>query len=395
MMLHCLTRVATFALTLATTACAQSAGPTGPDPTDPPPISAAQLREVANGLGTPVFLTAPPGDITRQFIVEKSGKIRILKNDALVSTPFLDISAKLSNGGEQGLLGLAFHPGYASNGRFVVYYTDPSGDTRVAVYRVSSNPDVADPATEQIILATDQPFSNHNGGMVVFGADSRLYIGLGDGGSGGDPQGHGQNRNSLLGKILRLEVSANGVASIPADNPFVGQAGAHPEIWSYGLRNPWRFSFDRLTGDLYIADVGQNAREEINVSTDGTQFGKGLNYGWNTMEGKACYSPSSGCNQAGLTLPVLDYDHSEGCSVTGGYVYRGSALPELLGHYFYADYCQGWVRSFRVQGQTITQELDWSSLRPGGQITSFGEDARGELYVLIASGRVFRIVAAP
>lgn len=394
-MLQCLAGAATLALSLSTMGCSDGSDTTGPGPQEPPSSMAAQLREVANGLDVPVFLTSPPGDLARQFVIEKSGRIRILKDDALLPTPFLDLSAKVSNGGEQGLLGLTFHPGYANNGRFVVYYTNPSGDTRVAVYRVSANPDVADPTSEQIILSTDQPFSNHNGGMVVFGPDGKLYIGLGDGGSGGDPQGNGQNRNSLLGKILRLEVSGSGVASVPADNPLVGQPNVRSEIWSYGLRNPWRFSFDRLTGDLYIADVGQNAREEIDVSTTVSQFGRGLNYGWKTMEGKACYSPSSGCNQTGLTLPVLDYDHSAGCSVTGGYVYRGSALPALLGHYFYGDYCNGWVRSFRLQGQTVSQEFDWTSLRPGGQITSFGEDARGELYVLIASGKVFRIVAVP
>jgi glucose/arabinose dehydrogenase len=392
MMLQCLAGAATLTLTLSSMGCHEN---TGPGPREPPPTLAAGLREVANGLSTPVFLTSPPGDVTRQFVVEKTGKIRIIRDDALVPTVFLDLSAKVSTSTEQGLLGLAFHPGYAGNGRFVVYYTDTSGDTRVALYRVSANSDVADPASEQIILSVDQPFSNHNGGMVVFGPDGRLYIGLGDGGSGGDPQGNGQNRNVLLAKILRLDMDGNGVVRIPFDNPFVGQANVRPEIWSYGLRNPWRFSFDRLTGDLYIADVGQNAREEVDVSTDVTQFGKGANYGWKTMEGKACFSPSSGCVQTGLTLPVLDYNHSTGCSITGGYVYRGSALPALLGHYFYGDYCQGWVRSFRLQGQSATQELDWTSLRPGGLITSFGEDARGELYILIASGRVFRIVAAP
>lgn len=395
MMLQCLAGATTLVLTMTTIGCTGNSDTTGPGPQEPPSTLAARLREVANGLDAPLFLASPPGDLARQFIVEQTGKIKILKDDALLPTPFLDISSKISSGGERGLLGLAFHPGYGTNGRFVVYYTNPSGDTRVGVYRVSSNPDIADPASEQIILSVDQPFSNHNGGMVVFGADGRLYIGLGDGGSAGDPQGHGQNRNSLLGKILRLAVDANGVAGVPADNPFVGVPGVRPEIWSYGLRNPWRFSFDRLTNDLYIADVGQNAREEVNASTDVSQFGKGLNYGWKIMEGRGCFSPPAGCVQTGLTLPVLEYTHSDGCSVTGGYVYRGSALPALLGHYFYADYCSGWVRSFRLQGQGVIQELDWSSLRPGGAITSFGEDARGELYILVSSGRVFRIVTAP
>jgi glucose/arabinose dehydrogenase len=354
-----------------------------------------QLQEVASGLDFPVFLTAPPGDNDRLFIVEKSGRIRIVKSGSLLPTPFLDLHSKLSNGGEQGLLGLAFHPEFAGNGRFVVNYTNTAGDTRVAGFRVSADPDVADPASEQLILAVDQPYSNHNGGMVAFGPDGKLYIGMGDGGSGGDPQGNGQNRAVLLGKLLRLELSGAGQVSVPSDNPFVGQAGIRPEIWSYGLRNPWRFSFDRATRDLYIGDVGQNAREEIDVSTSAQQFGRGLNYGWNRMEGTACYEPPSGCAASGLTPPVLDYGHSQGCSVTGGYVYRGAAVPTLVGHYFYADYCEGWVRSFRLNGGAVTDARDWASLRPGGQITSFGEDARGELYLMTAGGQVFRIVATP
>jgi len=313
-----------------------------------------------------------------------------------VPTPFLDISGKISNGGEQGLLGLAFHPQYATNGRFVVYYTNTSGDIRIASYKVTANPEVADPASEQILLAVPHPsFSNHNGGMVVFGPDGRLYAGIGDGGSGGDPNGNGQNRNTLLGKLVRLDVNAAGQASVPSDNPFVGQSGMRPEIWSYGLRNPWRFSFNGLTGDLYIGDVGQNSREEINVSTDQTDFGRGLNFGWKIMEGTACFSPSSGCNKTGLTQPVIDYGHNDGCSVTGGYVYRGSLAPALRGHYLYADYCSGWVRSFLLAGRQVTQPLDWSTLRPNGQITSFGEDAGGELYIIVSSGRVFRIEPAP
>ena len=360
-----------------------------------PNSSGVGLQEVVSGLDFPLFLTAPPGDADRLFIVEKGGRIRIVRNGSLLAAPFLDLSAKVSGGGEQGLLGLAFHPDYAANGRFVVDYTDRHGDTRIAVYRVSSNPDLADPASEQIILTVAQPFSNHNGGMVVFGPDGKLYIGMGDGGSGGDPQGNGQNRNALLGKLLRLEVSATGQGSVPADNPFVGEQGARPEIWSYGLRNPWRFSFDRQTRDLYLADVGQNAHEEVDVSTAAGQFGRGLNFGWNRMEGSSCYSPSSGCDQNGLVLPALDYGHSQGCSITGGYVYRGSAIPAIQGLYFYADYCEGWVRSFRWNGSATAEEREWASLRPGGQVTSFGEDARGELYVLSSNGKVFRFRAVP
>jgi len=372
---------------LALAGCRNDSGP-GPG------TAAVRLQEVASGLDFPLFLTAPPGDNARLFVVEKTGRIRIVRNGIVLPVPFLDLSAKVSNGSEQGLLGLAFHPDYATNGRFVVNYTNTGGDTRIAVFHVSSIPDVADPASEQVILSVDQPYSNHNGGMVAFGPDGKLYIGMGDGGSGGDPQGNGQNRGVLLGKLLRLEVDGAGQASVPNDNPFVGQAGVRPEIWSYGLRNPWRFSFDRVTHDLYIGDVGQNAHEEIDASTAVAQFGRGVNYGWNRMEGAACYSPAGNCDRTGLTLPVIDYGHSDGCSVTGGYVYRGAALPALQGHYFYSDYCQGWVRSFRLDGTRAGNAADWAALRPGGQVSSFGEDASGELYLMTAEGKVFRIVAS-
>ena len=394
-MVQCATGLGGLVLTVMAAACNQGE-PASPGPDLPTATLAVRLREIATGLASPVFLTSPPGDQERTFVVEQGGRIRIIRNDALVTAPFLDISSRVQNGGEQGLLGLAFHPGYAANGRFVVYYTNTSGDIRIASYRVTANPDVADPASEQILLAVPHTSnSNHNGGMVVFGPDGRLYAGIGDGGGGGDPNGNGQNRNVLLGKIVRLDVSAGGVASVPSDNPFFGQAGMRPEIWSYGLRNPWRFSFDRLTGDLYIGDVGQNEREEINASTDVSQFGRGLNYGWKIMEGTSCFSPSSGCNRTGLTLPVVDYTHGDGCSVTGGYVYQGTLVSGLQGQYLYADYCQGWVRSFRLSGDRANQPFEWPTLSPGGQITSFGEDARGELYILIQSGKVFRIEPAP
>ena len=386
-MVQCLAGLGAFLLTVMTAGCDGSAEPTG---------IAVRLREVAGGLDAPLFLTTAPGDPTRAFVVEQGGRIRIIRNDALVPTPFLDISGRMASGGERGLLGLAFHPQYATNGRFVVYYTNTSGDVRIASYQVTADPDLADPASEQILLAVPHPsFSNHNGGMVVFGPDGRLYAGIGDGGSGGDPNGNGENRNTLLGKLVRLDVNGAGQASVPSDNPFVGQSGMRPEIWSYGLRNPWRFSFDRQTGDLYIGDVGQNAREEIDVSTAASQAGRGLNFGWNITEGSACYSPASGCNRTGLTQPALDYGHSDGCSVIGGYVYRGSAIPELRGHYFYGDYCSSWVKSFLLSGTRAGQPLDWATLRPGSQITSFGEDAGGEVYIIVSSGRVFRIEPGP
>jgi len=393
-MVQCVAGLGGLVLTVMAAACGPG-DPASPGPGLPPSTLAVRLRQVASGLASPVFLTSPPGDQERTFVVEQGGRIRIIRNDALVSAPFLDISSRIQNGGEQGLLGLAFHPGYAANGRLVVYYTNTSGDIRIASYRVTANPDVADPASEQILLAVPHPSnSNHNGGMVAFGPDGRLYAGIGDGGGGGDPSGNGQNRNVLLGKIVRLDVSAGGQASVPPGNPFFGQAGMRPEIWSYGLRNPWRFSFDRLTGDLYIGDVGQNEREEINASTEVSEFGRGLNYGWRIMEGNSCFSPSSGCNRSGLTVPVLDYTHTDGCSVTGGYVYQGSLVSGLQGQYLYADYCQGWVRSFRLSGDQAIQQFEWPTLSPGGQITSFGEDARGELYILTGSGKVFRIEPA-
>ena len=351
----------------------------------------ARLQQIASGLSSPLYLTAPPADSSRLFVVEQTGAIRIIKDGAVLPTPFLDVSGEITSGGEQGLLGMAFDPSYASTGRFVVHYTDKAGNTHLSMFTVSSNPDVADPATEQVILTAQQPFSNHNGGQVLFGPDGFLYLGLGDGGSEGDPQGRGQDRSDLLGSILRIDVHGAAPYAVPPDNPFVGQSGVQPEIWSYGLRNPWRFSFDRATGDLYVADVGQDSYEEVDVMPAASGAGKGANFGWNIMEGKHCYNASS-CTQNGLTLPVYEYTHGEGCSITGGYVYRGAALPALQGLYFFGDFCQGWVRSFRYQAGAATELTDWQSLRPGGMITSFGEDAAGELYIIVQGGNVFKVV---
>lgn len=363
----------------------------GPDDDPPDPGTGLGLEDVGN-FTFPILLTAPPGD-ARLFVVQKGGAIRIVKDGATLPTPFLNLAGRISTGGEQGLLGMAFHPAYQTTGLFVVNYTGTNGDTRISLFRVGSNPDVADPSSEQVILEVPQPFSNHNGGMLAFGPhDSNLYIGLGDGGSGGDPQNHAQRRNSLLGKMLRLRITGSGQVVIPPDNPFTSETGARDEIWSLGLRNPWRFSFDRQTGDLYIADVGQDAREEINVTSGSAS--RGANYGWKIMEGGSCYQASS-CNQTGLTLPVLEYPRSDGCSVTGGFVYRGTRIPGLAGTYFYGDYCRGWVRSFRWSGSAVTDRQEWATLNPGSQLVSFGEDAAGELYVLGQNGRVARIVAAP
>jgi glucose/arabinose dehydrogenase len=351
-----------------------------------------RLLEIASGLSLPLYLTAPAGDLSRLFIVEKTGGIRIVKDGTLLPAPFLDISGQVSGGSEQGLLGLAFPPDYASTGRFVVHYTDIAGNTRVSAFEVSANPDIADASSEQVILTADQPGPNHNGGQVAFGPDGFLYLGLGDGGGSNE---RGQDLSELLGSILRIDVQSGTSYTVPADNPFVGQQPAtRPEVWSYGLRNPWRFSFDRANGDLYIADVGESALEEIDVTPAANGGGKGVNYGWSIMEGRRCVGGGQ-CDQTGLTLPIAQYSHAEGCSVIGGYVYRGSVLPALQGVYFFGDYCQGWVRSFRYAGGTATELTEWPTLHTASPLNSFGEDAAGELYVLESSGRVSRIVAGP
>jgi glucose/arabinose dehydrogenase len=354
---------------------------------------AVTLQEVATGLDFPLYLTSPPGD-QRLFIVEKGGAIRVIKDGTLLDQPFLDLTGRVSTRPEQGLLGLAFPPDYAVSGRFVVHYTDLSGDTRVSFFRVSGDPDRADPATESVVLTAKQPGPSHNGGQSLYGPEGFLYIGLADGGSrDGNDRGRGQSLNDLLGSILRIDVSAGSGYTVPPDNPFVGTPGVRPEIWSYGLRNPWRFSFDRAAGDLYIADVGDHHWEEVEAATAAEGAGKGLNYGWSLMEGRECLQ--AGCDQTGLTLPVLEYDHSQGCAITGGYVYRGAAIPGLQGQYFYSDFCQGWVRSFRLVAGSAAEEADWPTLMPGGMVTSFGEDAAGELYLLTAEGRVLRIAPQP
>jgi glucose/arabinose dehydrogenase len=395
---HACTAVIALLVATGMGACSSSSdgggSPTPPDTTTPPPNGtlALALQPVASGLAFPLYLTAPAGD-PRLFIVEKGGTIRVVKDGTVLPTPFLDISSLVSKGGEQGLLGLAFDPQYAANRRFFVDYTDTDGNTVVASYSANlSNPDVADPGSAAVRLRVVQPFANHNGGHLAFGPDGYLYVALGDGGSAGDPDGRGQDPRDLLGSLLRIDVSGATGYTSPADNPRAENASWAPEVWSIGLRNPWRFSFDRATGDLYIGDVGQGAREEIDVSPAASGGGRGLNYGWAVTEGTACYRAST-CDRTGLTGPVLDYTHADGsCSVTGGFVYRGSAIPQLAGTYFYGDFCAGWVRSFRFENGQAASPAEWPSLG-GGSITSFGEDAAGELYVVAAGGDVSRIVA--
>ncbi|MDN2678664.1 PQQ-dependent sugar dehydrogenase [Janthinobacterium sp. SUN033] len=353
---------------------------------------ALRLQEVASGLDAPLFLTAPPGD-SRLFIVERAGRIRVVQNGSLLATPFLDISTLTTTSGERGLLSLAFHPQYASNGYFFIYYTNLAGDIVIERRQVSAgNANVADPLSALAILTIAHPtFSNHYGGLLSFGPDGYLYAGTGDGGSGGDPPGNAQNTNVLLGKLLRLDVNASSVAqpyAIPPGNPFAS-AGGRPEIWAYGLRNPWRYAFDVPALLLYIADVGQASWEEVDVRPVGQA---GNNYGWNIMEGTQCYNSVS-CNQAGLVLPVITYGHDAagGCSITGGYVYRGAALPELAGQYLYSDYCSGWLKSFSYGNGTASTVTDWG-IANVGNIVSFGQDAQNELYMLSGTGKVYRIV---
>ena len=368
-----------------------AAGSCGEGTTPPQSIGSVVLQLVEAGFSAPLFLTAPPGDSQRLFIVEQTGLIRIVRDDSVLTAPFLDLRTLILCCGERGLLGLAFHPDYASNGRFFVHYSNTAGDTRVMRYVVSANPDSADPASAQLVLAEPQPYPNHNGGMLAFGPDGYLYIGLGDGGFGGDPQNRAQNPGEILGKMLRIDVNGALPYTVPPDNPFVGLGGYRPEIWSVGWRNPWRYSFDRANGLFYISDVGQGVREEVNIEPPGAGGG---NYGWNIMEGAACYR--AGCSSLGLNAPVLDYTHADGCAMIGGYVYRGQRIPGLQGHYFYSDYCRGWVRSFYWNGHAATDQRDWPSLAPGGTVSSFGEDAAGELYVLSHdNGTVHRFVPDP
>jgi glucose/arabinose dehydrogenase len=346
-----------------------------------------QLDPVVKGLSSPVGLTNAKDGSNRLFIVEQAGRIRIVRDGTLSGTPFLDLTSSVAyDGGEEGLLGLAFHPDFKNNGRFFVDFTAnrPNLKTIIAEFQVSpSNPDIAVP-TEHVLLQIDQPFSNHNGGQLAFGPDGFLYIGMGDGGSGGDPHGNGQNRNALLGKILRIDVDHQAPYAIPTDNPFVSGGGA-PEIWAWGFRNPWRFSFDRATGRLFVGDVGQNLYEEVDLVEEPG------NFGWNIMEGLHCYSPASGCDTTGLITPIHEYGHSVGICVIGGYVYRGNQYPLLQGIYLFGDYGTRkiWALTENNYGTWTKTDL----LNTEFYISSFGEDEAGELYVVDLGGSVYRIHA--
>lgn len=359
------------------------------------PVATAQdqaqiaLEQVVTGLSHPVHVTHAGDTSDRLFIVEQGGRILVVHGTTLGPAPFLDISALVRSGGERGLLSVAFHPRYTKNGLFYVNYTNRSGNTVVARYRVSANPSRGDPSTAAVLLTVPQPYSNHNGGQLQFGPDGHLYIGMGDGGSAGDPQGNAQNPNSLLGKMLRIDVNVLPYA-IPKTNPFIGPGPPLDEIWALGLRNPWRFSFDRKTGDLYIADVGQNSWEEVDIQPANSRGGE--NYGWNIMEGAHCFSPRTDCPQAGLTMPVATYATGKNCSITGGYVYRGTRVPALTGIYIFGDYCSGRIWGLRKsdRGWAHTELLDTDL-----NITSFGEDEGGELYVAHHGGAIYRIAPLP
>jgi glucose/arabinose dehydrogenase len=342
------------------------------------------LEEVATGLDRPLFVTHAGDGSGRLFVVEKGGTIRLLPRGEL----FLDISQRVgSEGTEQGLLGLAFHPNFQENGYFYVNYTDLNGDTAVSRFNLAPGGRTADPNSEQRLLHVDQPAANHNGGMLAFGPDGFLYIGLGDGGGAGDTFGNAQNLQTLLGAMLRIDVDRGNPYAIPPNNPFVDHETARPEIWAYGLRNPWRFSFDRTTGDMYIADVGQNRYEWVHFQPANSQGGQ--NYGWPILEGSHCFK-SDPCDKTGLTLPVAEYDHSLGCTIVGGYVYRGERYPILAGVYLFGDYCSGriWTLARDQAGAWNATEM----LQTEIQISSFGEDEAGEVYVTdLAGGRVYRL----
>jgi glucose/arabinose dehydrogenase len=391
-----------------------SSGPASLSPLAWPQLS---FELVAGGFASPVFVTHANDDSGRIFVVEQAGRIRIVQNEAVIEQPFLDIHDRVRSpasggGAEEGLLSLAFAPDYAQNGRFYVYYTNKDGNNVLTRFQVTSDPDRADASSEQEILLFPHPnFQNHNGGLLDFGPDGYLYIGTGDGGGGGDPEGNAQNPDSLLGKLLRIDVEyqttspftvthqaflplirqANGNAGmmpyrIPPGNPFVGQFGYRKEIWALGLRNPWRYSFDLSTGDLYIADVGQNLVEEVDFQPADSSGGQ--NYGWNIMEGDRCYQSAS-CDQSGLTLPIFTYTHTEGCSITGGYVYRGPNNPGMQGIYFFADYCSGRIWGLQKSGNSWNHQM---LTQTSYKVSSFGQDQAGRLYLVDKNGSVYRVV---
>jgi glucose/arabinose dehydrogenase len=369
-----------------TFAATDTISPLPPNATTFPDPAAYQWAPVVTGLDRPVDIQNAGDGSGRLFVVERPGRIRVVENGRLLAAPFLDIGDRVgSDGSERGLLGFAFHPHYHENGYFFVNYTNKDGNTVIARFKVSADPDRADSGSGVKLLEVDQPYANHNGGVVAFGSDGYLYLGLGDGGSGGDPHGNGQSTKTLLGKILRIDVDHGEPYTVPPENPFVN-GGGRPEVWAYGLRNPWRFSFDRLNGEMYIGDVGQNQWEEIDFIQAGTSGG--VNFGWNYFEGDHPYSGQPAA-QLDLTWPVAEYSHADGCAVTGGIVYRGAQLPAWNGIYIYGDYCSGLIWGLLRSG------TNWQSqvlFRSGFNITTFGQDESGEAYLSdYNSGTIYRL----
>ncbi len=356
------------------------------------PWARVVLESVASGFKQPVCLITTRDRTDRIFMVEKAGVIRIIDDNRVRREPFLDIVSRVrSRESERGLLSAAFHPAYKDNGRFYVNYTNRGGDTVIAEYTASKDRDRTDESSERILLVIEQPASNHNGGLVKFGPDGFLYIGMGDGGRGGDPWGNAQNKNVLLGKMLRIDVDGQRPYGIPGDNPFAKDSRACPEIWAYGLRNPWRFSFDSATNDLYIADVGQNLWEWVHYQAGSSRGGQ--NYGWNRLEGFHKFDMPEEMDLSGYTLPVLEYGHDVGCSITGGEVYRGKDHPELSGTYFFSDFCTGTIWGLRMTRKHIWEWAKFLDTTYG--VSSFGVDSRGELYVIdYYGGSIYRIALA-
>jgi glucose/arabinose dehydrogenase len=356
--------------------------------------SAIRLAPFDSGYDFSVFVAAPPGDTARLFVVERGGRIRLRKHGVLQDSAYLNLTSLTGLGHEYGVYSIAFHPQYATNGRAFVYYVDNNGNTRVVEYHADASFDHASPAAVRVILAQAQD-SNAvlYGGQVGFGPDGKFYIALGDGPAGGDPLSHSQDSTSLIGKILRVDVDAGTPYAIPTDNPYVGRAGWRKEIWQLGVRNPWRWSFDRKTGDFWFGDVGEASWEEIDFLPAPAVGGN--NFGWPFVEGNHCYQPFIGCDMTGLVPPVFEYPHSPACAVMGGYVYRGTAFPELAGTYFYGDFCGGWVRSLKFSGASLIEPYPaLASPLINDNPVSFGEDAAGEVYVVMASGRIYRIEGA-
>jgi glucose/arabinose dehydrogenase len=367
------------------------------DSSSPPGPLALTLAPVDSGYDFSIYVTAPPADPSRLLVVERGGRILLRKNGVRLDSAFLNLTNRTSQvTGEYGVYSIAFHPDYATNRRLFVYHADLNGDSRLSEFTADPDLDHADPTSERIILIVDQdPVNVLYGGMIAFGPDGFLYLALGDTLTGDQssalPSSPAQDSSSLHGKMLRIDVDQGSPYAVPPDNPFVGRPGWRPEIWSLGLRNPWRWSFDRNTGEIFLGDVGEHVMEEIDRESAGNG---GQNYGWPLMEGTRCYRPAIGCVQTGLATPIFTYNHGPACSLTGGYVYRGEELPELRGTYFYGDYCAGWVRSFRVTPNGPVPELEaLSSPLINDNVVSFGEDADGEVYVVMASGRIYRIEA--